>query len=106
MIATQAPKYTKPQSYDCYPDKQIYLQRENINTLVPKITEISEKYGSNDVLDFEKWFNSPYYPTPTIIAAAIEAYSSHSLTDIAQSEAGQENINLCEHSISEFINYA
>ena len=23
-------------------------------------------------IDFDKWFNSPYYPTPTIIAAAVE----------------------------------
>lgn len=106
LIATQAPKYTKPQSYDCYPDKQIYLQRENINTLVPKITEISEKYGSNDVLDFEKWFNSPYHPTPTIIAAAVEAYRSKDISQIANSEAGQENINACENQINSIIKYA
>ena len=35
--------------------------------------EIIDVYGSDDEIDFEKWFNSPYYPTPTIISAAIEA---------------------------------
>ena len=41
LIATNAAKYPKPQSNDCYPDKQVHLQRENIETLIPKITEIS-----------------------------------------------------------------
>lgn len=106
LIATDAPEYPKPQSNKPYPDKQIHLQRENIETLIPKITEISDLYGDNDYFDFEKWFNSPYYPTPTIIAAAVEAYSSHNLSQIAQSEAGQENIDLCENKIYEIIDYA
>lgn len=106
LIATDADKYPKPQSKECYPDKQIYLQRENIETLIPKITEISDMYGDNEIMDFDKWFNSPYYPTPTIIAAAVEAYSSHNLSQIAQSEAGQENINICEDKIYEIIAYA
>lgn len=106
LIATDAAKYPKPQSSDCYPDKQVHLQRENIETLIPKITEISSLYGDDGEINFEKWFNSPYYPTPTIIAAAVEAYSSHNLSQIAQSEAGQENINLCESKLYEIIEYA
>lgn len=106
LIATEAKPYSKPQSCDCYPDKQVYLQRENIETLIPKITEISSLYGDDDKIDFECWFNSPYYPTPTIIAAAVEAYSSHNLSQIAQSEAGQDNINRCEAKLYEIIAYA
>lgn len=106
LIATDAPEYTKEQSLDCYPDKQIHLQRENIETVIPKVSKLSEKYGEEKEIDFEKWFNSPYYPTPTIIAAAVEAYSSHNLSQIAQSEAGQDNINACEQKINEIIEYA
>ena len=106
LIATHAPKYGKLQLIDCYPDKQVYLQRENIETVIPKVCEISAKYGSDQVLDFETWFNSPYYPTPTIIAAAIEAYSSHSISEIAHSEAGQGDIDRCEEKINEIITYA
>lgn len=106
LIATDAAKYAKAQSKGCYPDKQVHLQRENIETLIPKITEISLLYGDDGEIDFEKWFNSPYYPTPTIISAAVEAYSSHNLSQIAQSEAGQENINLCESKIYDIIEYA
>ena len=106
LVATHAPKYSRPQSLGCYPDKQVYLQRENIETVIPKVCEVSGMYGSEQDIDFEKWFNSPYYPTPTIIAAAIEAYSTHNLSEIAHSEAGQDNINECENRINQIITYA
>lgn len=106
LIATDAAPYSKAQSIGCYPDKQIYLQKENIETLIPKISSISETYGDERKIDFEKWFNSPYYPTPTIIAAAIEAYSSHNLSEIAHSEAGQNDIDRCEKQLENIINYA
>lgn len=106
LIATDAMPFAKPQSTACYPDKQVHLQRENIETLIPKISDITAIYGDDGEIDFEKWFNSPYYPTPTIIAAAVEAYSSHNLSEIAQSEAGQDNINDCEAKIYEVISYA
>lgn len=106
LVVTEAKPYEKEQSLDCYPDKQIHLQRENIETLIPKISEISKLYGDDGEIDFDKWFNSPYYPTPTIIAAAVEAYSSHHLSEIAQSEAGQDNINACEEKLNEVIAYA
>ena len=103
LIATDAPEYSKPQSLDCYSDKQVYLQRENINTLVPKVYQIAQKYGDDNEIDFDKWFNSPYHPTPTIIAAAVEAYSSHTLSQIANSEAGQEGIEKCQNAILRII---
>lgn len=106
LIATDAAPYAKPQSIDCYPDKQVHLQRENIETLIPKVTEISDLYGDDGKINFEKWFNSPYFPTPTIVAAAIEAYSTHNLSEIAHSEAGQENIDICEEKIDSVVSYA
>lgn len=106
LIATDAPKYKKEQSLDCYPDKQVYLQRENIETLIPKVNQLADRYGEEEEIDFEKWFNSPYHPTPTIIAAAVEAYSSHSLSEIANSEAGQADIDKCEDTIAGIINQA
>ena len=106
LVATKAPKYPKPQLTDCYPDKQIYLQRENIDTLFPKIETIISKYGAEHKIDFLKWFNSQYFPTPTIVAAAVEAYNSHNVSEIARSEAGQDNIDKCERKIYEIIEYA
>ncbi len=106
LIVNQAAKNKNKQGIDSYPDKQIYLQYENIETLLPKVKEVSEKYGDDQKLDFNVWFNSPYYPTPTIIAAAVEAYRSHDLTEIANSEAGQKDIKKCEDRINSIIEYA
>ncbi|MCR4874505.1 MAG: DUF2075 domain-containing protein [Clostridia bacterium] len=106
LVATDAPDYPKIQSIDAYADKQIRLQRENISTFAKKISDVSQKYGEDKQLDFNKWFNSPYYPTPTIIAAAVEAYSSHDISEIAKSEAGQQNVELCEEKINKIIDYS
>ena len=62
--------------------------------------------GDDEKIDFERWFKSPYHPTPTIIAAAVEAYATHDISKIAQSEAGQNNINACEKEINRIIAYA
>ena len=106
LIATDAPVYKKEQIIGSYPDKQIYLQRENIDTFTPKVEQIVDRFGEDKEIDFEKWFNSPYHPTPTIIAAAVEAYTSHDISQIAQSEAGQDNIDKCESRIDEIVQYA
>lgn len=106
LIATDAPKYIKEQSIESYPDKQIFLQRENMDTLADKLRQIIDKYGEDEEIDFDKWFNSPYHPTPTIIAAAVEAYTSHDISEIAHSEAGQDDIDKCEQKIEEIVEYA
>lgn len=106
LIATAAPAYQKEQSLGCYPDKQIYLQRENIETLIPKVAKLTGLYGDDTEIDFDTWFNSAYHPTPTIIAAAVEAYTTHDISEIANSEAGQDDIDLCENRINEIIEFA
>lgn len=106
LIATNAPEYAKEQTIGHYADKQILLQRENINTLIPKVAKVAEKYGDDRQIDFVKWFNSPYHPTPTIIAAAVEAYRSHDISQIANSEAGQDDIDRCEEQLNKIVEYA
>ena len=106
LIATDAPPYKKDQKIGSYDDKQIFLQRENIETLMPKLQKIAAVFGDDEKIDLQTWFNSPYYPTPTIIDAAVQAYHTHNLTEIAHSEAGQEDIEKCEQEIQNIINYA
>ncbi len=108
LIATDVPEKDVPENQPNghYPDKQIYLQKENIETLLPKVAELTGLYGSDEEINFEKWFNSPYYPTPTIIAAAVEAYTTHNISEIAKSEAGQNEIDACEAVIGRIIDHA
>ncbi|MDY5853213.1 MAG: DNA/RNA helicase domain-containing protein [Bacilli bacterium] len=105
LIATKAKKIDN-QSIESYADKQIKLQRENSESYIEKVKQISAFYGDSDKIDFNKWFNSPYYPTPSIIEAAIQAYHTHNITEIAHSEAGQDDIDECEKTIDTAIKYA
>jgi hypothetical protein len=102
LIATENPTNQKP-VLKTYPDNQIYLQRSNNKDLINIIEAISKTYGDDGMIDFDKWFNSPYNPTPTIIDAAVTAYNKHDVKEIAHSEAGSENIELAEKTINEII---
>ncbi len=104
LIATEAPNYTN--NLNSYEDKQIYLQKANKDTIIECIQNIANKYGNDKKIDFSKWFNSIYCPTPTIIEAAIETYLNHSAKNIAHSEAGQANIDKCEEEVQKIIDYS
>ena len=101
LVATEAEDRTN--IVDSYPDGQIKLQFANKNSLMKCIKAVYEKYGTDEKINFDKWYNSPYCPTPTIIDAAVAAYRDNTVKEIANSEAGQENINACEQKVAEII---
>lgn len=105
LVATNAEKY-KENVLSTYDDKQVFLQRVNNDTLIETIKSVYQKYGDDGIIDFDKWYNSQYCPTPTIIEAATEAYLNHTVENIARSEAGKENIDNCELEIQNIIEYA
>lgn len=70
------------------------------------IKAVYDKYGTDEALDAFKWYNSQYCPTPTIIEAAVTAYRDHTVAEIANSEAGQANVDLCEAEVNRIVNYA
>lgn len=104
LVATEADE--RKNRIDVYPDKQVMLQYANKKNLMSCISDVYTMYGSDEELDFEKWYNSQYCPTPTIIEAAIETYISNTVAEIAHSEAGQEDIDKCENEIHNIIKYA
>ncbi len=87
LIATEAPDKTNV--VDAYEDKQVRLQYANIRNIMECIKSVYERYGSDEAIDALKWYNSQYCPTPTIIEAAVAAYRDHTVSEIANSEAGQ-----------------
>ena len=105
LVATNAEKYDE-NVLEAYDDKQVFLQRVNNDTLIETIKSVYQKYGDDGIIDFDKWYNSQYCPTPTIIEAATEAYLNHTVENIARSEAGQENIDNCELEIQNIIEHA
>jgi DUF2075 family protein len=57
-------------------------------------------------IDSEKYIAGSYYPTPTIIEAAISLYNSHSVDEITRSDAGAINLTKTSEAISAIINEA
>jgi hypothetical protein len=54
-------------------------------------------------LDPEKWGNSPYEPTPTIIQAAQALYAQHSVDAITRREASGRQLKLTSARIEELV---
>lgn len=101
LIATEAEN--RDNLIDAYEDGQIRLQYANKKTIMSCIKDVYDKYGSDERIDFDRWYNSPYCPTPTIIEAAVSAYKDNTVAEIAHSEAGQEGIEACEKAIQRIV---
>ncbi len=101
LVATEAEE--KKNVIDSYEDGQIRLQYANKSTIMSCIKDVYDKYGTDEEIDFDRWYNSPYCPTPTIIEAAVTAYRDNTVAEIAHSEAGQADIDACEKAIEEVI---
>lgn len=65
--------------------------KNGINNNIEKFTQFSDHK-----IDIEKWENSIYKPTPTIVEAAQALYKGHKVEEISRSDAGA--INLSETS--------
>lgn len=101
LVATEAED--RKNELEAYEDGQIKLQFANNRTLMNCIKNVYDKYGTDEKINFEKWYNSPYCPTPTIIEAAVSAYHDNTVSEIAHSEAGQADIDACEEAINKII---
>jgi hypothetical protein len=53
-----------------------------------------------------RWADSGYKPTPTIIEAAQALYRGHNVAEISRSDAGAQNLTLTSNCISEIISYS
>lgn len=104
LVATDAK--SKQNVIECYDDKQVFLQYANKHNLMDCILDVTKKFGDNEIIDFENWYNSPYCPTPTIIEAAVTAYNTHTVKNIANSKAGQAGVDSCEKAVNKIVDYA
>ena len=57
-------------------------------------------------IDAQKWSESSYRPTPTIIEAARSLYAQHSVYAIARYDAGAKNLHITTNRIDEIIDQA
>ncbi|KAG1707735.1 hypothetical protein GQR58_003385 [Nymphon striatum] len=66
----------------------------------------SKDMKHNPALDYKKWIESSYKPTPTIIEAAQALYADHEVEDISRNDAGAMNLNITSNKIKEIIHYS
>ena len=100
---------TKARAYNndllMYEDKIVKPLLCNENTFKMNVDEVLKNYHEQK-FDYDKWENSPYLPTPTIIEAAQALYSHHNVKDISRSDAGAMNLSVTTQKINEIIDYA
>ena len=98
---------TESSSLDPYCDDDMVYRPMYVHPagLRPAI-DLLAKSIAGDALDQEKWANSPYRPTPTIIEAARSLYARHSVQDIARSDANAQNLSVTSSRIEGLIEEA
>ena len=101
LIATDAP--------EC--DLQISKYKSNVYDVIytngNNLTKIFDKFKKlfSSQIQLDKWLNSRYVPTPTIIEAAEILYNNHSVGDISQNEAA-ENLTKTSTAVQKIIEYS
>ena len=59
--------------------------------------------ASGEAIDPDRWLESPYRPTPTIVEAARALYAQHSVEAIARHDAGAENLLVTSQHIEDLV---
>jgi hypothetical protein len=104
LVATEAPD--QPLSIKKYDDGLYHPLKANKDNFSSIILEVAEKSSPKNKIDPEKWSNSVYKPTPTIIEAAQALYKGHSVKEISRSDSGAINLAATSQAISEVIEFS
>ena len=86
-----------------YRDNIFHPIRSNKSNIASVIQSVSDKLKNSEQLDPNRWLNSIYKPTPTIIEAAQVLYKGHSVKEISRSDSGAINLEATSEAISKII---
>ena len=104
LIATHAPSV--PFQIPLFADDMVAQPlRANAQDLAGMIHLLVRRY-SFAPLDHAVWCDAGYKPTPTIVEAAQTLYRTHSVEDIARSDASAKNLQETSDSVSAVIDAA
>ena len=105
LLATNGPNTENIHIDNSDPVKEILTS--NTNDLTNKLEYLFKQYSSKEnILNFEDWNKSDYFPTPTIIEAAQTLYSGKSVIEISRSHAGTKNLTRTSEAVVSAIKYA
>ncbi len=95
--------------YEMFPQLATYWVSKVTTTswqdLPSVLAEIARRIGPEQ-LEVESWDQSPYYPVPSIIEAAVALRSGLSIREIAHSEASEHAIGIVRETIQGYVDRA
>lgn len=71
----------------------------NLSTVIQSVLDLAD----GDNIDLNTWADGRYYPTPTIIEAAMSLYGGHTVDEIARTDAGAINLSATTDAILKII---
>ena len=84
-------------------DKVCNIQKVNKSNIYDLIKRVLKKNSNLEKIDYNKWLNSNYKPTPTIIEAAKALYQGHDVREISRSDSGAFNLSETSDTILKII---
>lgn len=100
LIATNANEYeNKIKLFEDKIHETILTNGKNLNSLIGKIV----KDLKAEEFDYEKWFESEYRPTPTIIEAAQYMYKNKNVENISKKDAEEDDLKHTSEIIKKVI---
>ena len=79
------------------------IQKVNKSNIYDLIKRVLKKNSNLEKIDYNKWLNSNYKPTPTIIEAAKALYQGHDVREISRSDSGAFNLSETSDTILKII---
>jgi hypothetical protein len=83
-------------------DKLLFPIKSSVESL-PNVIEMVLEFCKGDEIDRSVWENGRYYPTPTIVEAAMALYAKHSVAEISRSDASAINLSRTSEAVSKII---
>jgi hypothetical protein len=102
LIATNAENSMNMVATTPQNDKLLFPIKCNTKLLGKVLNEVLQ-FADGSEINSTLWELGGYYPTPTIVEAAMALYSGHSVNEISRSDASAINLSQTTDSISEII---
>lgn len=104
LVATHAKDISPVIIMTSHNDKTLFPAQCNSKSLAETIQSVLMFWTDGKKIDVKNWEHGRYYPTPTIIEAAMALYNNHSVADISRSDASAINLTQTTEAITNIIN--
>lgn len=106
LVATEAKQSYVEITTTSHNDNLILPIRANKSGLSEAIKSTLSFFNENEKIDGNRFSKGGYFPTPTIIEAAISLYNNHTVDEITRSDASAKNLTDTTATISKIIHSA